>query len=78
MVEQIASRWPASLEPSALAGAAVLVAGLGRSGRSAALHLAELGADVLACDDGQPERAALALFTNTQLLLAVLGGLYVV
>jgi UDP-N-acetylmuramoylalanine--D-glutamate ligase len=59
VVERIASRWPASLEPSALAGAAVLVAGLGRSGRSAALHLADLGADVLACDDGQPERAEL-------------------
>jgi UDP-N-acetylmuramoylalanine--D-glutamate ligase len=45
--------------PASLAGTAVLVAGLGASGRSAALHLAEFGADVVACDDGRPERAEL-------------------
>jgi UDP-N-acetylmuramoylalanine--D-glutamate ligase len=59
VVERIASQWPASLLPAALNGIPVLVAGLGRSGRSAALHLASFGADVLACDDGQPERAEL-------------------
>jgi UDP-N-acetylmuramoylalanine--D-glutamate ligase len=59
VAEQIASRWPASLEPASLAGATVLVAGLGRSGRSAALHLASFGADVAACDDGRPELAEL-------------------
>src|SRR6266545_2296360 len=59
VAEQIASRWPASLEPASLAGTTVLVAGLGRSGRSAALHLAGFGADVVACDDGQPERGEL-------------------
>jgi UDP-N-acetylmuramoylalanine--D-glutamate ligase len=37
--------------PAWFAGLAVLVAGLGRSGRAAARHLAEAGADVLACDD---------------------------
>jgi len=59
VAEQIASQWPPSLEPASLAGTAVLVAGLGRSGRSAALHLAEFGADVVACDDGEPDRAEL-------------------
>src|SRR6266540_1121182 len=59
VAEQIASRWPASLEPASLAGSTVLVAGLGRSGRSAALHLAGFGADVVACDDGEPERGEL-------------------
>jgi UDP-N-acetylmuramoylalanine--D-glutamate ligase len=59
VAEQIASRWPASLEPASLAGTTVLVAGLGRSGRSAALHLAGFGADVVACDDGEPERGEL-------------------
>src|SRR6266487_4652264 len=59
VAEQIASRWPASLEPASLAGTPVLVAGLGHSGRSAALHLAGFGADVVACDDGQPERGEL-------------------
>src|SRR6266540_944095 len=59
VAEQIASRWPASLEPASLAGSTVLVAGLGRSGRSAALHLAGFGADVVACDDGEPERGKL-------------------
>jgi UDP-N-acetylmuramoylalanine--D-glutamate ligase len=59
VAEQIASQWPASLEPAVLAGTAVLVAGLGRSGRSAALHLAEFGADVVACDDGEPDGAEL-------------------
>ena len=51
MAEQVASQWPARLEPAAFAGAPVLVAGLGRSGRAAAMHLAGFGADVLACDD---------------------------
>src|SRR6266511_3531481 len=59
VADQIASRWPASLEPASLAGSTVLVAGLGRSGRSAALHLAGFGADVVACDDGEPERGEL-------------------
>ncbi len=43
--------WPARCEPEWFAGLPVLVAGLGRSGRSAAVHLACFGADVLACDD---------------------------
>jgi len=51
VAEPVASEWPARLEPAAFAGAKVLVAGLGRSGRSAARHLADFGADVLACDD---------------------------
>jgi UDP-N-acetylmuramoylalanine--D-glutamate ligase len=59
VAERIASRWPARLEPADLAGAAVLVAGLGSSGRSAALHLADLGAAVVACDDATPEVAEL-------------------
>jgi UDP-N-acetylmuramoylalanine--D-glutamate ligase len=61
VAEQIASRWPASLQPAALAGTPVLVAGLGRSGRSAALHLADFGADVVACDDAEPDRRELEL-----------------
>ena len=61
MAEQIASRWPASLEPASLAGTPVLVAGLGHSGRSAALHLADFGADVVACDDAEPDRRQLEL-----------------
>src|SRR6266542_3220606 len=40
VAEQIASRWPASVEP-------------------AALDLAGFGADVVACDDGEPERGEL-------------------
>jgi len=39
------------LEPQAFAGLPVLVAGLGRSGRAAARHLADAGADVIAADD---------------------------
>jgi UDP-N-acetylmuramoylalanine--D-glutamate ligase len=43
--------WPARCPPGWFAGLPVLVAGLGRSGRAAARHLAEAGADVIACDD---------------------------
>jgi UDP-N-acetylmuramoylalanine--D-glutamate ligase len=43
--------WPARCPPGWFAGLPVLVAGLGRSGRAAARHLAEAGADVVACDD---------------------------
>jgi UDP-N-acetylmuramoylalanine--D-glutamate ligase len=43
--------WPARCPPGWFAGLPVLVAGLGRSGRSAARRLAEAGADVAACDD---------------------------
>ena len=43
--------WPPHLDPGWFAGLPLLVAGLGRSGRSAATHLARFGADVLACDD---------------------------
>ena len=43
--------WPARCSPEWFAGLPVLVAGLGRSGRAAARHLAEAGADVVACDD---------------------------
>ena len=43
--------WPARCPPEWFAGLPVLVAGLGRSGRAAARHLAEAGADVVACDD---------------------------
>ena len=43
--------WPARCPPEWFAGLPVLVAGLGRSGRAAARHLAEAGADVIACDD---------------------------
>jgi len=43
--------WPVRCRPEWFAGLPVLVAGLGRSGRSAARQLAEAGADVLACDD---------------------------
>jgi UDP-N-acetylmuramoylalanine--D-glutamate ligase len=39
------------IDPRALAGLPVLVAGLGRSGRAAARHLADAGADVIAVDD---------------------------
>ncbi|HYT25167.1 MAG TPA: Mur ligase family protein, partial [Actinomycetota bacterium] len=42
---------PARCPPEWFAGLPVLVAGLGRSGRAAATHLAEFGADVVACDD---------------------------
>ncbi len=53
------SGWPSRLKrdrpdrcsPEWFAGLPVLVAGLGRSGRAAARHLAEFGADVIACDD---------------------------
>jgi UDP-N-acetylmuramoylalanine--D-glutamate ligase len=53
------SGWPNRLHPDRAArcppewftGLPVLVAGLGRSGRAAARHLAEFGADVVACDD---------------------------
>jgi UDP-N-acetylmuramoylalanine--D-glutamate ligase len=43
--------WPVRCPPAWFAGLPVLVAGLGRSGRAAARHLADAGADVLACDD---------------------------
>jgi UDP-N-acetylmuramoylalanine--D-glutamate ligase len=43
--------WPVRCRPDWFAGLPVLVAGLGRSGRSAARHLADTGSDVLACDD---------------------------
>ncbi len=43
--------WPARCPPGWFAGLPVLVAGLGRSGRAAARHLADAGADVVACDD---------------------------
>ncbi|MET0228741.1 MAG: Mur ligase family protein, partial [Actinomycetes bacterium] len=43
--------WPAHCPPGWFTGLPVLVAGLGRSGRAAARHLAEAGADVIACDD---------------------------
>jgi UDP-N-acetylmuramoylalanine--D-glutamate ligase len=43
--------WPASCPPEWFAGLPVLVAGLGRSGRAAARHLAEAGAEVAGCDD---------------------------
>ena len=48
--------WPTKLTPAHLSGRKVLVAGLGSSGRAAARHLTDLGADVLACDDA-PDRA---------------------
>jgi UDP-N-acetylmuramoylalanine--D-glutamate ligase len=41
----------AHLEPAVFAGQAVLVAGLGKSGKAAASHLAAFGANVLAVDD---------------------------
>src|SRR6266508_4035863 len=59
VAEQIASRWPASVEPASLTGSTVLIAGLGRSNQSAALHLAGFGADVVACNDSEPERGEL-------------------
>jgi UDP-N-acetylmuramoylalanine--D-glutamate ligase len=59
VVEPIASQLPVRLEPADLAGLTVLVAGLGRSGRSAALQLARLGADVIACDDAEVPAAEL-------------------
>ena len=43
--------WPVRCAPGWFAGLPVLVAGLGRSGRAAARHLAEAGAEVLAVDD---------------------------
>jgi UDP-N-acetylmuramoylalanine--D-glutamate ligase len=43
--------WPVRCAPGWFGGLPVLVAGLGRSGRAAARHLAEAGADVVACDD---------------------------
>jgi len=43
--------WPARCRPGWFAGLPVLVGGLGRSGRAAARHLADAGADVIACDD---------------------------
>jgi len=46
-----AESWPARCPPQWFAGLPVLVAGLGRSGRAAARHLAAAGADVVACDD---------------------------
>ena len=46
-----AGSWPARCPPQWFAGLPVLVAGLGRSGRAAARHLADAGADVIACDD---------------------------
>ena len=45
------SGWPEHCVPEWFAGMPVLVAGLGTSGRAAARHLAEFGADVIACDD---------------------------
>src|SRR6266545_4593520 len=53
VVELIASEPPAHLEPADLAGLRILVAGVRVTGRSAALHLASFGADVLACDDAE-------------------------
>jgi UDP-N-acetylmuramoylalanine--D-glutamate ligase len=46
-----AASWPTRCRPEWFAGLPVLVAGLGRSGRAAARHLADAGADVIACDD---------------------------
>jgi UDP-N-acetylmuramoylalanine--D-glutamate ligase len=46
-----AEAWPARCQPGWFAGLPVLVAGLGKSGRSAARQLALAGADVVACDD---------------------------
>ncbi|HEY7606470.1 MAG TPA: hypothetical protein VID07_06840, partial [Actinomycetes bacterium] len=43
--------WPVRCPPGWFAGLPALVAGLGRSGRAAARHLADAGADVVACDD---------------------------
>jgi UDP-N-acetylmuramoylalanine--D-glutamate ligase len=54
-----ASELPAHLEPTDLAGLPALVAGLGRSGRAAATHLAGFGADVLACDDAEVDAGGL-------------------
>jgi UDP-N-acetylmuramoylalanine--D-glutamate ligase len=59
VAETLALRLPAHLEPAGLAGLEVLVAGLGRSGRSAALHLADFGADVVGCDDAEVDAADL-------------------
>jgi UDP-N-acetylmuramoylalanine--D-glutamate ligase len=47
----VADLFPARCRIGWFAGRPVLVAGLGKSGRSAARHLAEAGADVAACDD---------------------------
>jgi UDP-N-acetylmuramoylalanine--D-glutamate ligase len=46
-----AESWPSRCRPEWFAGLPVLVAGLGKSGRAAARHLADAGADVVACDD---------------------------
>ena len=46
-----AESWPTRCRPEWFAGLPVLVAGLGKSGRAAARHLADAGADVVACDD---------------------------
>jgi UDP-N-acetylmuramoylalanine--D-glutamate ligase len=59
VVELIASEPPAHLEPADLAGLRILVAGVRVTGRSAALHLASFGADVLACDDAEVSAADL-------------------
>src|SRR6266545_2411567 len=59
VVELIASEPPAHLEPADLAGLRILVAGVRVTGRSAALHLASFGADVLACDDAEVAAADL-------------------
>jgi UDP-N-acetylmuramoylalanine--D-glutamate ligase len=53
VAEPLASWLPARLEPADLAGLKVLVAGVRVAGRSAALHLASFGADVLGCDDAE-------------------------
>jgi UDP-N-acetylmuramoylalanine--D-glutamate ligase len=63
-----AAGWPLRCPPEWFAGLPVLVAGLGRSGRAAARHLADAGADVLACDDAPDldvgELAALGVKTH--------------
>jgi UDP-N-acetylmuramoylalanine--D-glutamate ligase len=46
-----AASWPTRCRPEWFAGLPVLVAGLGKSGRAAARHLADAGAEVVACDD---------------------------
>jgi UDP-N-acetylmuramoylalanine--D-glutamate ligase len=53
VAEPLAPELPARLEPADFAGLKVVVAGLRVAGRSAALHLADFGADVLACDDAE-------------------------
>jgi UDP-N-acetylmuramoylalanine--D-glutamate ligase len=59
VAEPVASDLPTRLEPADLAGLKVLVAGLRVAGRSAALHLARFGADVLTCDDAEIDGAEL-------------------